>query len=34
MGNVALPFTTEKAQNYGSDIRMNTIPEMREEVSE
>lgn len=33
MGNEVMPITTEKAQNYGSDIRMNTIPKTREEVS-
>ena len=34
MGNVALPFTAEKAQNFGSDVQTMTIPKMREEVSE
>lgn len=34
MGNIANSLTTEKAQNFGSNAQMNTIPKTREEVSE
>lgn len=34
MGNMTENFTTEKAQNFGSDVRMNAMPKVREEVSE
>ena len=32
MGNVALPFTTDKAQNFGSDVRTITSMEVAKMV--
>ena len=34
MGNAVMQVTTEKARNMGNNVQMNSIPKVREEVSE